>query len=115
MDHRTPRFLRRPRRLQRSQARSHPNGLARGIPGPPELIAPADFSLTFLCPMLYLCPWVTAYGVRELAPAFLFQGTQFRRSSVQNDQNRILWNQSLTKCKFCNPFLLTFIQNDGGR
>src|SRR6266478_5370459 len=38
MDHRTPRLLRRSRRLERIQARSHPDGLARGIPRAPGLI-----------------------------------------------------------------------------
>src|SRR5438445_12543237 len=45
MDYRASRLFRRSRRLQRIQARSHPDGLARRIPGPPGLIAPAMKSL----------------------------------------------------------------------
>src|SRR5260370_7717062 len=40
MDYRSSRILRRPRRLQRIQTRSNPDGLARRIPGPPRLANP---------------------------------------------------------------------------
>src|SRR5437667_5283872 len=37
MDHGAPGLLRRSRGLQRNQTRSHPDGVARGIPGSPGL------------------------------------------------------------------------------
>src|SRR5580704_5374152 len=37
MDHRAPGIFRRPSGFERKQTRSHPNGLERRIPRPPEL------------------------------------------------------------------------------
>src|ERR1700693_5969407 len=42
VDHRAPRLFRRSSGLQRKQTRSHPNGMARGIPGPSGLTPPSS-------------------------------------------------------------------------
>ena len=52
-----------------------------------------------------------SFGVRQLAAAFL----SFALLAVTHRRIRSLWNQSLTKCNFCNSFILTFMQNAGGR
>jgi len=50
------------------------------------------------------------YGVRQLPAAFL----PFAQVPVTHRRIRPLWNQSLTNCKFCNSFILTFMHVMGG-
>src|SRR5580658_10194938 len=66
MDHRAPRLYWRSASLQRSQTRSHPNGLARGIPGSPGI---ADTIRSISLGLIVLSPVPAKFGamVQRLA------------------------------------------------
>src|SRR6266481_4664678 len=58
---------------------------------------------------------MTTFGVRELAPAFLFW-SRIRGVRQVSTQEHVLWNLPFTKCKFCKSFLLILIHHWwGGR
>src|SRR6202022_1713210 len=50
------------------------------------------------------------YGVRQLAAAF----PPIAQVLVTQLRIRPFWNQSFTNCKFCNSFILKFMQNARG-
>ena len=53
----------------------------------------------------------TSFGVRRLPAALSHPAPP---GAVVHTRRRTLWNQSHTNCKFCNSFILTFMQNAGG-
>src|SRR5260370_37072364 len=63
--------------------------------------------------MLHLTLYVTVYGVRELAPAFLFLEAIYVLTQLVLPKH-LLWNLPFTKCKFRKPFILILIQIGGG-
>src|SRR6266481_3641746 len=53
---------------------------------------------------------ITTFGVRELAPAFLFW-SRIPGARQVSTQEHVLWNLPFTKCKFCKSFLLILIHH----
>src|SRR6266496_6780013 len=69
-------------------------------------------------PLVFRPRFLSAFSLlvqrRFLALTFFFERLVAFLSSRLSTSFRALWNQALTTIKFCNPFVLIFIQIAGG-